>query len=325
MPADWAREIDIFETQIELKKQGKIDDKVFAETRLRRGTYGQRYDNGQRHDGVTTRSLQYPVRRAAQGSGDAVGRARHAAHQDPVRRPERPTQMDALGRSGRGVLRRHLPRHHPAGLPAALRPHRGHARSSCAAWPRSASPRARPAATRCATSPPARWPASAATRRSTSRPTRRRCMRFLLGHPDTQDFGRKFKIALSGCRQHACGLVNMHDLGLLAVTRDRERRRAARLRGLRRRRPRRRALPGQAVRRLRPRGGDPAAGAGDLARVRPPRREAQPRPRAHQVPGQESRDRGVQAPGAGGARQAAADPRWTLVHRRRCRPTARRR
>ena len=60
MPTDWAREIDIFETQIQLKKQGKVDDKVFAETRLRRGTYGQRYDNGQRHDGVTTRALEYP-------------------------------------------------------------------------------------------------------------------------------------------------------------------------------------------------------------------------------------------------------------------------
>src|SRR5215831_10807822 len=60
MPADWGREIDIFETQIQLKKQGKVDDKVFAETRLRRGTYGQRYDNGQRHDGVTPRALEYP-------------------------------------------------------------------------------------------------------------------------------------------------------------------------------------------------------------------------------------------------------------------------
>jgi sulfite reductase (ferredoxin) len=44
-------------------------------------------------------------------------------------------------------------------------------------------------------------------------------MRFLLGHPDTQDFGRKFKIAFSGCRQHACGLVTMHDMGAIAVTR----------------------------------------------------------------------------------------------------------
>ena len=43
-------------------------------------------------------------------------------------------------------------------------------------------------------------------------------MHFMLGHPDTQEFGRKFKIAFSGCAQHACGLLNMHDLGLLAVT-----------------------------------------------------------------------------------------------------------
>src|SRR5258708_2075154 len=60
MPSEWGLEIDIFETQIQLNKQAKVDDKVFAETRLRRGTYGQRYDNGQRHDGVTARALAYP-------------------------------------------------------------------------------------------------------------------------------------------------------------------------------------------------------------------------------------------------------------------------
>src|SRR5438093_11424939 len=54
------REIDIFETQIELRKQGKLEEKLFAETRLRRGCYGQRYDNGQRHDGHETRRLDYP-------------------------------------------------------------------------------------------------------------------------------------------------------------------------------------------------------------------------------------------------------------------------
>ena len=52
--SDLGREIDIFETQIELRKQGKIEERVFAETRLRRGVYGQRYDNGQRHDGSRT-------------------------------------------------------------------------------------------------------------------------------------------------------------------------------------------------------------------------------------------------------------------------------
>ena len=60
MPDYLAQEIDVFEGQVELKRQGKLDDKVFAETRLRRGVYGQRYDNGQRHDGTKTQMLQYP-------------------------------------------------------------------------------------------------------------------------------------------------------------------------------------------------------------------------------------------------------------------------
>src|SRR5438876_7343884 len=55
-----AEEIDAFETQMALRRTGKIDEKLFAETRLRRGAYGQRYDNGQRHDGTTTQTLAYP-------------------------------------------------------------------------------------------------------------------------------------------------------------------------------------------------------------------------------------------------------------------------
>ena len=37
-------------------------------------------------------------------------------------------------------------------------------------------------------------------------------MFFLLGHDDTMDFGRKFKIAFSGCRDEACGLIRLHEL-----------------------------------------------------------------------------------------------------------------
>src|SRR5436305_15105569 len=55
-----AEEIDAFEAQMQLRKAGKLDEKVFAETRLRRGAYGQRYDNGRRHDGVKTQELSYP-------------------------------------------------------------------------------------------------------------------------------------------------------------------------------------------------------------------------------------------------------------------------
>ncbi|MGH8533361.1 MAG: nitrite/sulfite reductase, partial [Gammaproteobacteria bacterium] len=60
IPPRLGREIDIFETQLELKRQGKVEDKLFAETRLRRGIYGQRYDNGQRHDGIAHRTLAFP-------------------------------------------------------------------------------------------------------------------------------------------------------------------------------------------------------------------------------------------------------------------------
>src|SRR5580704_3102959 len=60
VPEPLSSEIDVFEHEIALRKQGKIEDRIFAETRLRRGAYGQRYDNGQRSDGQTTRALNYP-------------------------------------------------------------------------------------------------------------------------------------------------------------------------------------------------------------------------------------------------------------------------
>src|SRR5579862_2562333 len=61
IPEDWGRDIDSFEAQMTLRKQGKIEERVFAETRLRRGTYGQRYDNGRRHDGIQTQELSFPA------------------------------------------------------------------------------------------------------------------------------------------------------------------------------------------------------------------------------------------------------------------------
>ena len=50
-------------------------------------------------------------------------------------------------------------------------------------------------------------------------PYSRALAKFLLGHPDCQNFGRKFKPAFSGCAQHACGLTSLHDLGLIAAKR----------------------------------------------------------------------------------------------------------
>ena len=60
IPAELGQEIDAFENQIALRRQDKVDEKVFAETRLRRGVYGQRYDNGQRNDGTGPKPLAYP-------------------------------------------------------------------------------------------------------------------------------------------------------------------------------------------------------------------------------------------------------------------------
>src|SRR5215213_1076071 len=54
------REIEIYETEIQLRKQGKMDEKLFAETRLRRGAYGQRYDNGQRWDAPGMQRIKVP-------------------------------------------------------------------------------------------------------------------------------------------------------------------------------------------------------------------------------------------------------------------------
>src|SRR5262249_50217101 len=79
IPEAWGREIDILETQIELRKNNKFEEKMFAETRLRRGAYGQRYDNGQRHDGEKTQNLVFPAGALTKGPAtmwDAPGMQR---------------------------------------------------------------------------------------------------------------------------------------------------------------------------------------------------------------------------------------------------------
>ena len=80
LPEPLAREIDIFEAEIALRKQGKLDERLFAETRLRRGTYGQRYDNGQRHNGTKVQTVAYPSGDLTKGPNtmwDAPGNAAH--------------------------------------------------------------------------------------------------------------------------------------------------------------------------------------------------------------------------------------------------------
>ena len=216
MPADLAAEIDMFDSQIQLRRQDKIDEKVFAETRLRRGVYGQRYDNGQRNDGTGTKSLPFPSNGLTKGPEtlwDAPGMMRIKIPFGGLN----PEQMDVLADLAEEysdevvhiTTRQDVQLHyvHIEDTPDLMRRLAAvgiTTREACGNTVRNV--------TAC--------PLAGVCRDETFdvTPHAQACMRFLLGHPDTQDFGRKFKVAFSGCRQHACGLVSMHDLGLIAVT-----------------------------------------------------------------------------------------------------------
>ncbi|MEK7794990.1 MAG: nitrite/sulfite reductase [Candidatus Hydrogenedentota bacterium] len=218
MPEDWAREIDIFETQIALRKQGKLDEKIFAESRLRRGTYGQRYDNGQRHDGEKTQTITFPCGDLTKGpetAFDAPGMLRIKIPFGGVT----PEQMDVLADVSEeysvGVLhvttRQDFQMHyiHIDNTPDLMR-----RLAAVGITTREACGNAVRNVTACPYSGICTDESFDVT------PYAKALMLFLLGHPDTQDFGRKFKPAFSGCAHHACGLTNMHDFGAIARVRE---------------------------------------------------------------------------------------------------------
>ena len=216
IPADLAAEIDTFDSQIELRRQGKIDEKVFAETRLRRGVYGQRYDNGQRNDGTGTKPLPYPSRDLTKGPEtvwDAPGMMRIKIPFGGLN-PDRMEVLADLAEEYSDEIihittRQDVQLHyvHIDDTPDLMR-----RLAAVGITTREACGNSVRNVTAC--------PLAGVCRDETFdvTPYAEACMRFLLGHPDAQDFGRKFKVAFSGCRQHACGLVSMHDLGLIATT-----------------------------------------------------------------------------------------------------------
>jgi len=218
IPADLGREIDIYETQLELKRQGKVEDKLFNETRLRRGVYGQRYDNGQRHDGVRAQTLDYPSAGLTKGPDtlwDAPGMQRIKIPFGGLT----PDQMDVLAEVAEdyatGVChittRQDVQLHylHIDDTPDLMR-----RLAACGITTREACGNSVRNVTAC--------PLAGVCHDETFdvTPYARACARFLLGHPDAQDFGRKFKVAFSGCKESACGLVRMHDLGFIARSRE---------------------------------------------------------------------------------------------------------
>jgi sulfite reductase (ferredoxin) len=218
MPPELAREIDIFETQMELRRQGKIDERVFAETRLRRGIYGQRYDNGQRHDGIRVQKLRLPSQGLTKGPEtvwDAPGMMRIKIPFGGLN----PEQMEVLAELSEeyadGIshvtTRQDIQYHfvHIDDTPSLMR-----RLAAVGITTREACGNVVRNVTACPLAGVCRSEVFDVT------PYAKACSRFLLGHPDTQDFGRKFKIAFSGCKDEACGLVSMHDMGFIARVRS---------------------------------------------------------------------------------------------------------
>src|SRR5215831_9765637 len=198
--------------------QGKIEEKLFAETRLRRGCYGQRYDNGQRHDGEKTQKLAFPAGDLTKGPNtyfDAPGMMRIKI---PFGRMT-PEQMDVLCELAEETsdqilhvtTRQDIQLHfvHIEDTPDLMR-----RLASVGITTREACGNAVRNVTACPIS------GVCSTEAFDTTPYADAIMYFLLGHDDTMDFGRKFKIAFSGCHDQPCGLTNFHDLGATAVVQD---------------------------------------------------------------------------------------------------------
>jgi len=217
VPDALAREIDIFETEITLRKQGKLEERLFAETRLRRGAYGQRYDNGQRNDGQKVQKLNFPSGDLTKGPNtlwDAPGMQRIKIPAGGLNAEQLEVMAELAEEYSDGIAhvttRQDFQLHyvHIDDTPALMRRLAAAnitTREACGNSVRNVT--ACPYAGVCTDE------AFDVT------PYARALAKFLLGHPDTQSFGRKFKPAFSGCAQHACGLTGLHDLGLIAKKR----------------------------------------------------------------------------------------------------------
>jgi len=211
---DLAAEIDVFEHEIALKKQGKIEDKVFAETRLRRGAYGQRYDNGQRYDGIASRQLKYPQETLTKGPGtlwDAPGMQRIKIPFGGLNAAQLEGLAELAEEYSDGIAhvttRQDIQLHyiHIEDTPALMR-----RLAAVEITTREACGNSIRNVTACHLAGVCRDQSFDVT------PYAKATAYFLLGHPDVQDFGRKVKIAFSGCDTNPCGLVRIHDIGCIA-------------------------------------------------------------------------------------------------------------
>lgn len=209
-----AENISHFESEIQLKKQGKIEDKLFAETRLRLGLYGQRYDNGSRFDGNDVQTIDFPNKSWTKGPDtqwDAPGMVRIKIPKGDIN----PEQMDLIAdlseeysdQVSHITTRQDIQLHfiHLDDTPDLM-----YRLASVGITTQEACGNSVRNVTSCPIS------GICSNEAFNVDPYATATFKFLLGHPDTVEFGRKFKIAFSGCGDQPCALTNMHDLGLVA-------------------------------------------------------------------------------------------------------------
>ena len=189
LPTDARDEIAVFETQILRTSQGQMSAKVFMETRLRYGVYGQR------QDGVQMLRIKIPlgilnteqmIRLADLSEEYADGVSHITTRQDIqfhfVSLEDSPDMMRRLAEVGITT------------------------REACGNVVRNV--------TGCASA------GTCSTQGFDVTPHASAMADFLLRHPDTQNFGRKFKVSFSGCADKPCGLAKIHDLGAVATVRE---------------------------------------------------------------------------------------------------------
>ena len=189
IPSDEARAIEIYEIQLGRVQAGQVEETLFTEFRLRHGVYGQRDDRSQMirvkipFGGLTAAQLEMLADVAEEFSDNII----HITTRQDV-------QYHYVDINNTPELMRRL-----ASVDITTKEACGNVVRNVTACPLSGV---------CQDET---FDVTAYSKALSA---------FLLGHPDAQDFGRKFKIAFSGCEEHACGLANMHDIGAVAAVKE---------------------------------------------------------------------------------------------------------
>ena len=189
IPPDVAREIEIYEIRLDRALAGQGEEKIFTEFRLRHGVYGQRDDRSQMirvkipFGGLTADQLEMLADVAEEFSDNII----HITTRQDV-------QYHYVDINNTPELMRRL-----ASVDITTKEACGNVVRNVTACPLSGV---------CHDETFDVTPYSKAL------------SAFLLGHEDAKDFGRKFKIAFSGCEEHPCGLANMHDIGAVAAVKE---------------------------------------------------------------------------------------------------------